>query len=155
MSSCLSFFIVLICSFISAKGYHHDHAFLKGANSTLHMHICITVSNQCFVKTILYLIFCYSHWSSHRNRYIQKCQKLEITPDQYALPKQETEKLEGLSKQASLDNFVEATLNAKWSHQGLLEHVMDFVISDDQVSIVYYPYPVISKLFVSCSGLLM
>jgi hypothetical protein len=38
-SSCLSCFIVLIGSFISAKGYRRDYAFLKGANSTLRTHI--------------------------------------------------------------------------------------------------------------------
>jgi hypothetical protein len=54
------------------------------------------------------------------------------------LPKLGTEKLEGLSKQASLDSFVEATSNIKWSRQGLLEHIMDFVISDDQVNMFYF-----------------
>jgi hypothetical protein len=38
-SSHLSSFIVLIGLFISTKGYHWDHAFLKGTNSTLHIHI--------------------------------------------------------------------------------------------------------------------
>jgi hypothetical protein len=69
--------------------------------------------------------------------YIQKCQELEVVPDPHALPKLETERAKGLSKQASLDSFVEATPNIRWSRQGLLELIMDFVISDDQVSQVY------------------
>ena len=75
-----------------------------------------------------------------------------LSTNQCVLPKQETEKLEGLSNQTSLDSFVETTPNVKWSQQGLLEHIMDFVVSDDQVSIVYdYFYPFISKLFFSHS----
>lgn len=81
--------------------------------------------------------------------YIQKCRELQITPDQRALPKQETEKPEA---QTSLDGFVETTPNVKWSRQGLLEHILDFVVSDDQVSIVYDSlYPAVSQLFFSHS----
>jgi hypothetical protein len=88
--------------------------------------------------------------------YIQKCRELDIAPDPCALPKQETQKPEGLSKQASLDSFIEATPNVKWSRQGLLEHIIDFVISDDQVSMVYYfCFVEVSNPFFSLFGLLM
>jgi hypothetical protein len=93
------------------------------------------------------------NWSSHGEMYLQKCRELEIDPDERALPKPETEKPAGLSKQASLDSFVEAPPNVKWSRQGLLEHIMDFVISDDQVNTFYFVIAV-SKEFFSLSGLL-
>src|SRR5882724_5041136 len=70
--------------------------------------------------------------------YIQKCQELEVYPNPHALPKPDTEHTIGLSKQGSLNSFIEATPNIKWSRQGLLEHIIDFIISDDQVSLVYY-----------------
>jgi hypothetical protein len=93
-----------------------------------------TVSIQRFSILHFTHVFRDRHWSSHGDMYIQKCRELEIAPDPRALPKSETEKPEGLSKQASLDSFIEATPNVKWSRQGLLEHLMDFVVSDDQVS---------------------
>jgi hypothetical protein len=87
--------------------------------------------------------------------YTQKCRELEIDPDARALPKQVAGPPGGLSKQASLDNFIEATPNVKWSRQGLLEHVIDLVISDDQVSTYYYHFSKVSNSFFSLSGLLM
>jgi hypothetical protein len=88
--------------------------------------------------------------------YIQKCRELKIVPDPCALPKQETETPEGLSKQASLDSFVDAAPIVKWSRQGLLEHIIDFVVSDDQVSVVYYHFFInVFNSFFSLSGLSM
>lgn len=84
------------CKACIAKGYRWDHAFLKGANSTLHTHIS-------------------RRWSSHGNMYIQRCRELEIAPNQCALPKQKTKKLEGLPNQMSVDSFVETIPNVKWS----------------------------------------
>jgi len=86
--------------------------------------------------------------------YIQKCQELEVIP--HALPKPETENTKALSKQAIIDSLIEATPNIKWSRHSLLENIMDFVISDDQVSMVYYHFFIqVSNSFFSHSGLLM
>src|SRR5882724_9831588 len=85
-----------------------------------------------------YSSFLYTHWSSHGNMYIQKCQELEVNPNPHALPKPDTEHTKGLSKQGSLNSFIEATPNIKWSRQGLLEHIIDSIISDNQVSLVHY-----------------
>lgn len=38
---------------------------------------------------------------------------------------------DGLSVQGTLDGFAKPV--PKWSKEGLLEHIVDFVVSDDQV----------------------
>jgi hypothetical protein len=62
--------------------------------------------------------------------YLKKCKELEIDPVPAALPKAD-EPLEASSTQQSLDGFVKPM--PKWSKEGLLEHLIDFVVSDDQV----------------------
>ena len=42
--------------------------------------------------------------------------------------------LAGEESQASLDGFVQSI--AKWSKEGLLEHIVEFVVQEDQVSFI-------------------
>src|SRR5882724_9010035 len=49
-----------------------------------------------------------------------------------------TESWKSIPIQSQTLNTPKACPNIKWSRQGLLEHIIDFIISDDQVSLVYY-----------------
>lgn len=54
-----------------------------------------------------------------------------------ALPEQQdgSDDLNEESTQQNLDGFLKSV--PKWSKEGLLEHIVDFVVSDDQVSLHY------------------
>ena len=81
-----------------------------------------------------YPLSAYRNWSTHGKTYLAKCKELNFTPVSTALPEQQ----DGLgdlneeSTQQNLDGFVKSIL--KWSKEGLLEHIVDFVVSDDQVT---------------------
>jgi len=60
---------------------------------------------------------------------------LEVEPLPTALPPQENSGLpEDSLSQQSIDGFAKSI--PKWSKEGLLEHIVDFVVSDDQVSLL-------------------
>lgn len=73
------------------------------------------------------------NWSSHGPMYLQVCEELEIEPNQCAMPDPEDITPEDRPLQTSLDGFVQATPNVKWSKEGLLEHILEFVVAGDQV----------------------
>ena len=75
-----------------------------------------------------------SFFETHGETYLKKCNELEIEPNPAALP-QVDEPLEAVSSQQSLDGFVKTV--PKWSKEGLLEHIIDFVVSDDQVCAIH------------------
>ncbi len=71
----------------------------------------------------------YRKWASHGARYLRKCAEQGLTPNHLAVPKPTTEDLnEGGS---TLDSFVKKV--PKWTQQGLLDHIVELIVSDDQV----------------------
>src|ERR1700678_10919 len=85
--------------------------------------------------------------------YMKKCKELKIEPNPRALPKPEDDRPSDMTKQASLDGFVQGVASVKWSKEGLLEHILNFVVSDDQVSrflsIFLYCFDFVCSPFVS------
>ena len=87
-----------------------------------------------FVKLICFVINILSrHWASHGEMYLAKCKELQIEPHPRAKPKSEDDKPSDRTRQTRLDIFVQGIASIKWSKEGLLEHVLDFVLSEDQV----------------------
>ena len=87
-----------------------------------------------FVKHICFIINIFSrHWASHGEMYLAKCKELQIEPYPCAKPKSEDDKPSDGTRQTRLDGFVQGVTSVKWSKEGLLEHVLDFVLSEDQV----------------------
>ena len=84
----------------------------------------------------------YRNWKTHGNVYLQKCKALEIEPVDAAqpVPCEDIESLEASATQPSLDGFVKST--SKWSKEELLEHIVDFVVSGDQVCSSIIPFVV-------------
>ncbi len=84
-----------------------------------------------------YPLSAYRNWSTHGETYLAKCKELNFTPVSAALPEQQDSSgdLNEESTQQNLDGFVKSV--PKWSKEGLLEHIVDFVVSDDQVSLQY------------------
>jgi hypothetical protein len=76
----------------------------------------------------------YRNWSTHGEIYLTKCNELDFEPVAAALPPQskDSERLDESASQANLDGFAKPV--PKWSKEGLLEHIVDLVVSDDQVS---------------------
>lgn len=70
--------------------------------------------------------------------YLQACKENQLVPHPRCLPKPKKASPSDGSTQTNLDGFVEATPSVKWSRQGLLEHILDFVVSDDQVIKSYF-----------------
>src|ERR1700678_4850166 len=85
--------------------------------------------------------------------YMKKCKELEIKPNPQALPKPEDDRPSDITKQASLDGFIQGIASVKWSKEGLLKHILNFVVSDDQVSrflsIFIYCFDFVYSPFVS------
>ncbi|KIJ96422.1 hypothetical protein K443DRAFT_10649 [Laccaria amethystina LaAM-08-1] len=67
--------------------------------------------------------------------YLAKCKELQIEPNPRGKPKSEDDKPSDGTRQTSLDGFVQGVASVKWSKEGLIEHILDFVVSDDQLSI--------------------
>jgi hypothetical protein len=84
-----------------------------------------------------YPLSAYRNWSTHGETYLAKCKELNFTPVLAALPEQQdgSGDLNEESTQQNLDGFVKSV--PKWSKEGLLQHIVDFVVSDDQVGLQY------------------
>ncbi|KAF8881171.1 hypothetical protein CPB84DRAFT_1873503 [Gymnopilus junonius] len=78
------------------------------------------------------------NWGTHGEMYLKICQKMGIKPNEHALPNPE-DMPSDTTMQTHLDGFVQATPNVKWSKEGLLEHILDFIISGDQL--LKYQHP--------------
>lgn len=74
-------------------------------------------------------------WPTHGKMYLEKCNELKIEPNPRALPSPEKNQPES---QTSLDGFVQVKPSVRWSKEGLLEHILHFVISDDQVKFSFF-----------------
>ena len=82
-------------------------------------------------------------WVSHGDLYLKKCQELKIQPNPRVLPEPEDGK--SADQQTSLHSFIQVTSNVKWSKRGLLEHILQFVVSGDQV----HPFQIFCFYFLS------
>lgn len=64
---------------------------------------------------------------------MKKCTKKKIKPHPRALPPKSVQE-ETAEVQEKIDSFVVP----KWSKEGLLEHIIEFIVTDDQVSIYFF-----------------
>ncbi|THG95518.1 hypothetical protein EW026_g6148 [Hermanssonia centrifuga] len=69
-------------------------------------------------------------WASHGARYLRKCAEQGLTPNHLAVPKPTTEDLNEGGSKPTLDSFVKKV--PKWTQQGLLDHIVELIVSDDQ-----------------------
>ena len=67
----------------------------------------------------------------HSKAYLEKCKEVGMEPVMVALPRQSQDSAPVQDSQANLDSFMKSV--PKWSKEGLLEHIINFVMSDDQV----------------------
>jgi len=77
------------------------------------------------------LTFPTGHWETHGQIYLEKCEGLKIEPNPNKLPTATKDATKTDLVQLSIDSFVKSV--PKWSKEGLLEHIVDFVVSGDQV----------------------
>ncbi|KAG6819653.1 hypothetical protein H0H93_009827 [Arthromyces matolae] len=87
----------------------HSNPFFRGSNSTLRTHIA-------------------RNWETHGETYMKVCEALSITPSSRAMPP-DTE--DNADDQTTLDGLFEK-VPTKWTGEGLLDHIVAFIVSDDQ-----------------------
>ena len=73
----------------------------------------------------------YRNFMTHGKVYLEKCKEIDMEPVMAALPQQSQDSASLQDLQANLDGFVKSV--HKWSKEGLLEHIINLVVSDDQV----------------------
>jgi hypothetical protein len=73
----------------------------------------------------------YRNFTTHGKVYLEKCKEVDMEPVAAALPQKSQDSTSLQDSQANLDGFVKSV--PKWSKEGLLEHIIDLVVSDDQV----------------------
>ena len=73
----------------------------------------------------------YRNFTTHGKLYLEKCKDIGMEPVAAALPQQSQKSASLQDSQANLDSFVKPV--SKWSKEGLLEHIINLVVSDDQV----------------------
>jgi hypothetical protein len=78
-----------------------------------------------------YLITNFRHWSTHKAKYLAGCQSEQVEPNQRIMSAV-TKTGEGIKEQGSLEGWTipKAPL---WSKEGLMEHIIELVVVDDQV----------------------
>ncbi|KAF8801154.1 hypothetical protein BYT27DRAFT_7262185 [Phlegmacium glaucopus] len=95
------------------KKLSDDSSFFMGGGSSLRKHIS-------------------RNWESHGEQYLKKCKASKIEPHPRALAikieEEQEEKIDGFLKPAP-----------KWTKEGLLEHIIEFVVVDDQ------PFTIVEK----------
>lgn len=76
------------------------------------------------------------NWETHGKIYLSKCQQLGIQPNERALPKKANEDAENAAQtQGNLNDFVQSS--ARWSKEGLLKHIINFVVEEDEVHLLH------------------
>ena len=78
-----------------------------------------------------YLITDFRRWSTHKAQYLAGCQSEQVEPNKRIMSAV-TKTGEGIMKQGSLEGWTipKAPL---WSKEGLIEHIIEMVVVDDQV----------------------
>ena len=77
----------------------------------------------------------YRNFTTHGKVYLEKCKEVGMEPVAAALPQQSQDSASVQDSQANLDSFVKSV--PKWSKEGLLEHIINFVVSDNQVGFYF------------------
>jgi hypothetical protein len=77
----------------------------------------------------------YRNFTTHGKVYLEKCKEAGIKPVAAALGQQSQVSASLQDAQANIDGFVKSV--PKWSKEGLLEHIIDLVVSDNQVSFYF------------------
>ena len=107
------------------------------------MHAFSKEGTHRFVNTYpgMYLLFLFIYASSsdlfyrnfmmHGKVYLKKCKEVGMEPVMAALPQQSQDSASLQDSQANLNSFMKSV--PKWSKEGLLEHIIDLVVSDSQV----------------------
>jgi hypothetical protein len=75
-------------------------------------------------------------WDTHKKLYLAGCEKERIEPNKRVMS--EVTEAEGggkLKEQRTLDDWTVAKV-PQWSKAGLMEHIVELVVVDDQVSTV-------------------
>ena len=72
----------------------------------------------------------YSNWVSHGETYLAKCQAKGITPHPRAVAQSEKPSDEHMEQQ-TIEGFLKPV--SKWSREGLLEHLVEYIATEDQV----------------------
>ena len=107
------------------------NAFLTGSVTTRRTHISWSVS--CFPILLLrsdFVSINYSNWASHGETYLAKCQAKGITPHPCAVAHSEKPSDEH-TEQQTIEGFLKPV--SKWSREGLLEHLVEYIATEDQV----------------------
>ncbi|KIK78712.1 hypothetical protein PAXRUDRAFT_28559 [Paxillus rubicundulus Ve08.2h10] len=91
---------------------------------------------QPFTST-LQVLTVVMNWAMHGKIYVAKCREANTTPNHLAIPPTVTIGDDGSvttistgATQGTLEGFVQPTM--KWSKEGMLEHIVEFVVREDQ-----------------------
>ena len=77
-------------------------------------------------------MYIHRHWTTHGKYYLKKCAEHKIEPNKAAVPSKVAQESNELGLvQPTINDFIKSA--PKWSKEGLLEHLVDFVVSGDQV----------------------
>jgi len=106
--------------------------------------VCVIFSIYPFASCFLI-----SNWETHGEKYLRKCKNLKIEPNPICLPQTDDNKSQNKpNQQTNLQDYV--TPIPKWTKEGLLEHILEFVVQDDQViSFICSLYRIITKVLIS------
>ena len=72
-------------------------------------------------------------WDTHGDIYLKKCKEAGVDPHPRAIGSDKNDKNATL-KQGNLDSFMQRM--PTWTKQGLMEHIVQFVVADDQSFLV-------------------
>jgi hypothetical protein len=77
------------------------------------------------------------NWSTHKAQYLEGCKKNKVEPNDRVMSANGDRP--GLLQQGSLEGWT-VTKPPQWSKQGLMEHIIELVVVDDQVREVNFIY---------------
>jgi hypothetical protein len=99
-----------------------------------------TSQGRLEISQSLLVLTAVRNWATHGKIYIAKCREANTTPNHLAIPSTVTIGDDGSvatistgATQGTLEGFVQPT--AKWSKEGMLEHIVEFVVREDQVGL--------------------
>jgi hypothetical protein len=74
----------------------------------------------------------YNNWESHGETYLTKCQAKGITPHPHVLAHSDKPS-DKCTEQQSIEGFLKPV--PKWSQKGLLEHLVEYIVTEDELII--------------------
>ena len=97
------------------------------------LHACHQVVFTMAKSCNQYLMTDVRYWSTHKNRYLAGCTHKGVEPNQCVLSAVKWVEQGTITQgQGSLEEWTAQKI-PKWSKDGLMEHIVEFVIVDDQV----------------------